>query len=194
MNKNIKIKISEIDTVKNPQAVKFSLTYHARKMDNSQVSYEIMSKLKGQEDIILEVNSSLLNLSEKENKELFSKLEDTFEKMDIKYNNKKIKVTAKRAILSISVSNKEINGFQLFARITDITWNDEAFKRIIPQIGIRYYILESGNQIDPDSFAVLDDEEKDKLCSMVIFDNIFFGCMGINTPYKKDEILDILNK
>lgn len=193
MDKNIKIKLAEVDTSKNPQASRFSLAYRARKMDNSQVSYEILSKLKAQADMILEVNSSLLNLSEKENKELFSKLVDALEKMNIEYRNKKIKVNAKRSVLSISVSSKEIEGFELLALISDKAWRDEATKKIIPQIGVRYYILEAGTQISPDSFANLDEEEKNKLCKMIIFDHILFGCMGINTAYKKEDILNILN-
>ena len=194
MDKNIKIKIAEIDTIKNPQASKFSLAYRGRRKDSSQVSYEILSKLKAQDDMILEVNSSLLNLSEKENKELLSKLAKSLEKMNIEYTSKKIRVNAKRSILSIAVSSKEIDGFELFAYIPDNAWRDEVIKEFIPQIGVRYYILEPGSQINPDSFAILDEEEKNKLCTMVIFDHILFGCMGINTSYSKQDILDILNK
>ncbi|HEY5584987.1 MAG TPA: hypothetical protein VIK78_10920 [Ruminiclostridium sp.] len=195
MDKNIKAKISDNTHSKDSEVSKFSVSYSARKIDNSQVSYEIISALKDDDDIIIEVNSSLLNLSQNDSRNLISKLVDSLERMNIDYKNKRISVNARRAIFSIGMDNKKVEGFEFYAFIPRGVWCDQEFRKIIPKVGVRYYLLKSSSENNLDAFANLNEDEKFELCRMVIFDNILFGSMGINTSiFKKDDIIEMLNK
>lgn len=194
MDKNIKAKVSDNTHKKDYEVSKLSISYSARKIDNSQASYEIISALKADDNIIIELNSSLLNLSQKDNMMLFTELIDSLEAIGIEYRNKKISVSAKRSLFSIAIEGKKIEGFELFAFIPHEIWCDQEFRKIIPNVGVKYYLPKSSSENNLDAFVNLGENEKLELCRMVIFDNILFGSMGINTSiYKKDDIVGFLN-
>lgn len=196
MDKRIKIKISQNTSYKNASSNQVSIAYSSRKIDNSDASYEILSSLISGSDIIIELNSSLLNLAEREGKLLVSTLIDAFEDMGIQYKKKKIAVSAKKTILSIIIESKKQEGFELSAYIPHEIWCTQEFKNIIPDNGaLRYYLPKAETEIDFDAFSELDEDEKSELCRMVIFNHILLGSMGINTSvYDKNDIAEILNK
>lgn len=195
MDKKIKFKVLNNYNNKDSDVSKFSIAYSARNIDMSQVSYEIISALKSEGDIIFEVNSSLLNSSDNNNKTIISSLIDSLERMGIEYQDKRKKIDAKRAIFSIQLQGKKIEGYEVFALIPHNIWCDQEFRKIIPKIGVRYYLLKTGSENDLDTFTKLDEDVRIDLCSMVIFDHILLGSMGINTTImKKDDIAELLKK
>lgn len=192
MKENIKLKISDITEDKNSNISKFSIAYSAKKMDNSQVSYQIISTLKAQTNIIIEVNSSLINASEYDIKYLLTELIEAFDTLGLQYVKKKISVSAKRTILSIARESKQVEGFECYVLIPDEIWRDPKIQEIIPNVGIRYYLPKTNFDDNLGNFMNLDDEEKYNLCKMVIFDHIYLGSMGINTSiYTKKDLQEI---
>jgi len=120
---------------------------------------------------------------------------DSLEKMGIEYINEKTLVNAKRTIMSFGTESKKMEGFELHAFVPHKVWVSQEFKKIIPRVGVRYYLPKSGSENNLDSFVKLDEDEKLKLFRMVIFDNILLGSMGINTSiYKKEDIINFINK
>ncbi|MHB8064050.1 MAG: hypothetical protein ACYDG2_15730 [Ruminiclostridium sp.] len=195
MDENVKIKVSDYTRDKDSEFAKFSVTYSAKKIDNSTISHQIISTLKEEDNIIIEINSSLLNLSENESKIFISKFIASLEKMKIEYRNKTILMNAKRTILSLRLESKKIKGIELFAYIPNEIWMNHEFIKIIPNVGVRYYLPKLHTQNNLDDFVSLDEEEKLEQCRMVIFDHILLGSMGINTSiFKKDDIIMLLNK
>jgi hypothetical protein len=195
MDKNLKIKVSENSYNKDSEVSNFSVTYASRKIDNSIVSHQVISALKAENNIIIEINSSLLNLSQNDGKTFISKFIASLETMKIEYKYKKTLVNAKRTLFSIGQESKKINGFELLAYIPHETWMDQEFRNIIPNIGMRYYLLTSNSDINLDIFVNLDEDEKLEQCKLVIFDHILLGSMGINTSIlKKDDIIELLKK
>lgn len=195
MDNNIKIKIYENMSDKNLEVPKISLQYSSKKVENSQISYDIISRLKAEDNIIIGLNSSFLNLRSSDTKAFLSNLIELLENMGLEYRNKKILVNAKRTILSFSTEGKKTEGFELIAFIPHKVWCDGEVRKIIPNIGVSYYILKSSYEHDLDTFINLDEDGKNGLCSMVIFDYILLGNMGINTSIlKKDDIIQLLNK
>ncbi|PYG88807.1 hypothetical protein LY28_01167 [Ruminiclostridium sufflavum DSM 19573] len=194
MDKNFKIKVSDISGKKDSVS-KFSIQYSSKNAENSKISYQIMSALKTNERIIMEVSSSIMKLSQSENKKLFSRIMEDLDKWGIQYKKKKISVYNKISIMSISLKSEAIEGYELLAAIPDEVWRNEEFRRILPNTGVRYYLSERGEEIDLETFMDLDEEEQIKLCSMVIFDYILLGSMGINTCIKKKaDIIELLNR
>jgi hypothetical protein len=195
MNKNIKTKISDNTHKKDSEVSNFSIAYSARKMDNLIASYEIISALKAEDNLIIEINSSLLSLSQYASKLFISEFLTALEKMKIEYRNKKILVNAKRSLFSFGQESKKIEGFNIFAYIPNDIWKKQEFRSIIPNIGMRYYLLKTYSEINIDTFVNLDEDEKSEQCKMVIFDHILLGSMGINTSiYLKEDIIELINK
>lgn len=191
MNKNIKIKISDISDKKNSVS-KFAVSYSAKNIDNSQISYEIVSSLKAENDIIIEINSSFLKLSESESKMLLSRLIEELDGYGVLYKKRKISVHTRRTMFSISLKSEIIEGFELFAVIPDVIWRNEKFKSIIPNMGARYYLPISIKDIVLDEFIDLEENERTPQCNLVIFDYILSGSMGINTCRMKKEDIEAL--
>ena len=191
MNKKIKVKISDISD-KRDSISKFAITYSAKNIDNSQISYEILSSLKAENDIIIEISSSFLKLSESESKMLLSKLIEELDNYGVMYKKRKISVHSRRTMLSISLKSEIIEGFELFAVIPDAIWRNENFKRLIPNMGVRYYLPTSIKDVNLDEFIDLEENEKISQCNWVIFDYILSGSMGINTCMMKKEDIQAL--
>ncbi|QNU68241.1 hypothetical protein EHE19_007430 [Ruminiclostridium herbifermentans] len=194
MIKNIKIKLSDISN-KRDSISKFTLSYSAKNMSNSQISYEIVSSLKAENDIIIEINCSFLKLSEKESKLLLSRLTNELDNFGVLYKKRKVLVHTRRTMLSISLKTEVIEGFELFAVIPDEVWKNEIFRSIIPNMGVRYYLPTSIKDVNLDEFIDLEEDERISQCNLVIFDYILSGSMGINTcKMKKEDIQALLNR
>ncbi len=191
MDKSIKVKISDVSN-KRDSVSKFAIGYSAKNIDNSQISYEIISALKAENDIIIELNSSFLNLSESESKMFLSRLIEELDDNGILYKKRKVLLEKKRSMLSISLKSEIIEGFELFAIIPDVIWRSENFRRIIPNMGIRYYLPKVKNDIRLDELIDLEEFEKISLFNMVIFDYILSGSMGITTCSMKKEDIQAL--
>lgn len=95
--------------------------------------------------------------------------------------------------MSISMEGRTVDGFEIFALIPHEIWCDEAFKAILPQFGIRYYLPLENMMNHLQEFVNFDAEEKLKLSRMVIFDNVKLANMGIISVHMtKDEINSLL--
>ncbi len=181
MDKRIKYKINDYSEKKVSNLSRFSIAYSGKKMDNHEASYEIVSALKKDSDIIMELNSTLMGVSENDKYLLHSKFLQELDSRGIEYKNKKISVNARRVIFSIPLEGKKIDGFELYARIPGEIWHEPRFKNIIPASGVRYYMLQTDSESNLNAFVELSEDEKIDLCKLVIFDNIALGSMGINT-------------
>ncbi len=194
MNKNIKTKIKDNTRSKDSELSQYSIAYSAKNMDNSQVSYEIISTLKGTDNIIAEVDSSFLNLTEKYGKELATKLITGFSEIGVEYKNKSKTITSKKSIFSISAQGKKIEGFEIIAFLPHEAWCDSRLREILPDIGVKYYILKSDCQISLAEFFSLEPDKRSELCKLEIFDYTSLNSMGINTSvYNKEDIIELLN-
>ncbi len=195
MDERIKLKISENTNKRDPMISKFTISYSGKKMDNSEVSYEIISALKEERDLVIELNSSLLNMEEHGKKSLLESFTVQLDKLGIEYKNKKLMVNSRRTFLSIFLSARQVEGFKLFAHIPNEIWNDREFRKIIPVYGLRYYLPERESENNFNAFLDLDEEERYELCSMVIFDYTVLGSMGINAErLTKSDVEELLHK
>lgn len=193
MDKRIKLKITDNTNKNIPLISKFAISYSGKKMDNSEVSYEIISALKEDKDMIIELNSSLLNLDGQGKTLMLERFTGQLDRLGVEYKNKKVMVNTRRVILSISLDSRQIEGFELYAHIPDGIWKAQEFKKTVPEMGVRYYIVEKNSESNLDAFAAMNEEERHKMCSMVIFDHMSLGSMGINaarlTKHDIDELL-----
>ncbi|OPX44128.1 hypothetical protein CLHUN_19270 [Ruminiclostridium hungatei] len=193
MDKQIKLKLSNAENKYNEEISSFSLSYSGKRMENPEVSYRIISALKADASLFIELNSSLLNMDASDKKKLSEKFMEGLKQLGIEYLNKKTVESERRRVLSISLEGKKVEGFETYALIPGEIWCQQEFKELLPSEGLRYYLSTDDSESNLSAFADLDEEERLKLSRMVIFDNAALGSMGINTAYlTKSEINRLL--
>ncbi|ACL75800.1 hypothetical protein [Ruminiclostridium cellulolyticum] len=190
MDKSIKIKLSKNEKVKGALS-DFTISYSSKKLDKKSVSNKIISALKGDDNIFIEIDSSLMTLDENNKDYLHSRLTDAFEHMGLAFIDKKISYDKKRSFLSIPIESKKIEGYRICVYADNNSWNNRELADVIPEHGVRYYI--SGLFNDLGSFTATDEGERLDKCSMVIFDHVLLGSMGISSSKSKEEVKSLLN-
>ncbi len=139
------------------------------------------------------MNSSLLSLEVNDRESLAELFTEKLQNLGIQFIRKKIIENEKRRILSFSLEGRNVHGFEIYALIPHEIWCDEAFKKILPQFGIRYYLPVETLMDNLQAFVDLDEEEKLEISRMVIFDNVKLTSMGIKSVHiTKDEINALL--
>ncbi len=190
MDKSIKIKLTENKKVKGALS-DFTISYSSKKLDNKGASHKIISALKGTESILIEVDSSLMTLDEDKKQYLHSRLSDTFEHMGLTFIEKKVSYDKKRSFLSVPIESKKVEGYRIYLQPDDNNWKKTELTEVIPEHGVRYYISDMFNDLV--AFTEMDPEERLEKCSMVIFDHVLLGSMGISTSKSKEEIKSLLD-
>ncbi|MDF2986960.1 MAG: hypothetical protein K0R50_2470 [Eubacterium sp.] len=195
MDNRVKSKLTDI-TSKNESGISsFSIAYSGKKMDNSEVSYEIISALKAGTDMFIELNSSLLNMEHYDKKNLAEQFTEGLQHLGIEHRNKKVFNDASRKILSITLESKKVEGFEICALIPKEIWGDPEIRKLIPKSGVRYYLPLEETENNLSAFVELSEEEKLEICRMVIFDHIMLATMGIKTVHlSKNDIDQLINK
>lgn len=192
IDKHIKVKLTDISN-KDSGFSSFSLAYSGRKIENAEISYQIISTLKAKTFLYLELNSSLLSSEVHDKEGLAEMFTEKLQDFGLQFIRKKKIENEKRRILSVSLEGRKVHGFEIYALIPHEIWCDEAFKKILPQFGIRYYLPLETLMDNLQAFVDLDEEERLEISRMVIFDNVKFTSMGINSVHMiKDEINSLL--
>lgn len=195
MDKRIKIKITDNSNTKLAEYANFSIAYSSRKMESSQVSYEIISALKESNDLIIELNSALINLDVQKKNSLRNNFIEGLQNLGIEFTSKKVAVQEGRTILSITLDTKKVEGFEIYALVKHEIWLDKEFKKIIPRFGARYYLPFAHAENNLSAFLELSEDEKINVSKMVVFDNIVLGNMGIATKHIAiNELNQLLEK
>lgn len=193
MNNSIKFKLSETTGKGNGDISTFSLSYSGKKMDNAEASYQIISALKAETYLFIELNSSLVNMKANDKMNLAAIFMENLQSLGIQYISKKFMEDEKRKIFSISIDSKKVEGFEIYALIPNEIWCEQEYKKIIPQTGVRYYLPYENTESNLTAFVDLDEEERLRLSKLVIFDYILLASMGINTTHlAKNDIERLL--
>ncbi len=190
MEKSIKIKLSENKKVKGALS-DYTIAYSSKKLNNKSVSNRIISALKGNDNIFIEIDSSLITLDEDKKDYLRNRLSETFEHMGLAFIEEKISYDKKRSFLSVPMESKKVEGYKIYLFADGDSWKNNEFIEVIPEHGVRYYITEIINDLS--TFIEMDEEERLDKCGMVIFDHIVLGSMGISTSKTKEEIKNLMD-
>lgn len=177
----------------------FSLIYGRNKPSpvNRDLSYEILSALKREQIVFLEIDSALFLLSKPQESEIqIETLIKDLSRLGIPYRRQTFQTNQARGLLSSLGINKTITTHRVFALIDNETWRQNEFKACLPGNGVRYYICKDAideQKIFEDlSSGRLTDMDKRAFFSMNLYDCIEFGQMGIKTDLSKAEIQRLL--
>ncbi|MGI6776830.1 MAG: hypothetical protein ACOX7R_02015 [Acetivibrionales bacterium] len=166
----------------------FSLSYRANnEAINSRASYEILSKLIGDNDVVIEVNSSLTNTTKTESEDRTFHFLSEVRNRALDYSYRKVPSSARQSFLSMIFGGgkKNAEAHEIMAYIPEKVWKEETFLSVLPVYGARYYVMKSpeeGDKVINELCRMLDSEKIDYF-KLIVFDVASFGQMGIVSNY-----------
>lgn len=175
---------------------RYSLLYRRNGLDRSskKLSYDIISRLVKDRDLLVELDSSLFSGSTSEAEEkVFAELVVKLRDLNIDYKYSKRSSPEERKIFGLSISKAQ-TGIRhvLLIYIPNRFWVQDGFWELLPQQGVTYHVLKQETNgpelLDAIYAGRLLDEEIRKHYETTIFDYYSFGQMGIDTDLSKGEL------
>ncbi len=191
----MKLKLAEHKVTDMVELPRFSLGYTPLKTDNrsNNSSYGILSALKQDNDVIMEITDSLLSLKKKEREEYTYNFLKFFKELDISYVSGKTPYVPSRGLLSLFSKPKIEEAIDIYAYITNEQWLSSGFQEIYPYLGAKYHICRKDTQINIEDMLKMSNMEKLPLFEFIIFDSGILHSMGINSKEKNlNDIKSIL--
>jgi len=184
---------------KDKNIARFFISYSLSRSntDNKQKSYQLISLLKQQNDVLLEIDSALTTLpSPGETDTAIESLLKDLKGMGIDYRHQESEAKDNKSLFGIFNLNKTHTAHRVLTYIPDKIWREDRFRKFLPSYGVRYYICKEpvdGGKLLEDLYCgrILEDE-KTMLFNFVIYDCSDFGQMGINTQLSKTELQKLL--
>ncbi len=194
----MKIVIRENKSKESLDMVKYFLSYHNKNTEqrNRKESKEILNKLIGSHDLLVEVKNSLLNINESKREKCVLNLLERIKSLGLDYQYRKVKSDSKSFLsdlFNIGNKNKDISEIMIY--IPNRIWINDEFASILPIYGVMYYTIKNGG----DGIKLMDDIYKGHLIendyfnhfSLIVYDCLQFCQMGINA--KEYTFKDIKN-
>jgi len=193
---NYKMKLVDNRAKANSGVPQYTLSYNAedRKSD-SNISYEILSLLKEENDIVIEIDTALILQSKRSKKFIPENFISEIKNMNLEYSYKKSQTQKQDFFSSLLGLKRTEDDHVVTVYVPDSVWKNEAFIKLIPDCGVRYMILKNTNEARKvlDELNIMMDSERIDYFSYVIFDVTEFNQMGITSSnHSFDDIKNIL--
>ncbi len=179
---NTSIRLAATGNKENNGLPHYTLSYKSdRGRSNTEISYEILSKLKKDNDAVIEINTSLAMKTAKSMEIRPEAILSEIRKLGLEYRYRKIKETANQGFLSLFFGKKPEDGHEIFVYVPAESWNIDMFKKIMPTAGARLYIMKKSDEGSKvlERMTCMTDNEKADHFEYIIFDLAELGRMGI---------------
>jgi hypothetical protein len=193
---DMKIKLTQNKNAEMSGLPKFSLGYkpqRAKDRDKNS-SYSILSALKQDNDIIIEINDSMLSLRKKERDNYISSLLRSINSLGISYINRNVPYASSKSIFGMHIGKPKIEqAADIYVYVTNDEWHLPDFPKMYPQFGAKYYICNSDKEIKLEDMYNMSNEQKSDTFDFIIFDSCILHSMGINSKQKTiDDIKKLI--
>ncbi len=178
-----RIRIKENKTWSSLNTPRFTLSLEENVSSEKQKeqSYDVLSRLIGDSDIIIELNSTLLSLPNPRREAYALKFLQDIRALGIEYRYSKASSTASPSPLGGLFGSKSTQAHQIIAHIPNGTWQKAEMKDALSLYGASYFIPKEkhgGSEMLEDFLKMLD-EEKLHYFKLAVFDIICSNRMGI---------------
>lgn len=186
------IKIKENKSWGADRGPRFMLTFNTKASEEQKrkSSYDILSKLIGGSDVIMEVNGSLLNLPPKKRDSFAFKFIKDIKALGLEYRCSNITSAVSNSLLNL-FKNKTTEDQVVLAYVPNEIWSRAEMKNLIPLYGARYFVLKekSDRSKTLDYLQNIGEDEQFDYFKLIAFDAICLSAMGIYT--KNYELSDL---
>jgi hypothetical protein len=164
---------------------RFTLMLEAYTAEDRQrkSNYEVLSKLIGDNDILMELDSSLLNLPAKQREPYALQFLKDIRTLGVEYKCSKVASTSIPSFISSLFGNKASPSQQIIASIPNDIWLKQEMVDVISLYGARYYVPKEkteGAKLFADFEQMMDDERLDYF-KLIAFNVITFNSIGVFT-------------
>jgi len=182
--KKYKLKLKEnIDTV-DQKLPRFSLSYRVKKENPGHASYDILTALSENNDIIIEIDTDYFDSKLNINRQYFQQFVDTVSSLGLTHSLKEFTSAQSYSLFGFRVeSGKKKQTRKLAVYVPHNVWENEILKDILPGCGARYYITKYPMDAEDivNKIWTMDEIEIKNTFKLIIFDFAFYGQMGIVT-------------
>jgi hypothetical protein len=192
MLQDFKIQLKENKSKDSQNVAQYILTYtvHGPKKDpksqSRENSYEIISALKSDNDVIIEINSSLLNMAGNQKKqEYVFKLLESIKALGLEYRYRKMNVAAPSSMFSLVLGKKNIDEHEVLVYVSKDIWKTNEFQNIMPAFGAKYNVYDGSLGADEclDNMYRLTDDEKLDFFRIILYDPGVYNQMAFNSRH-----------
>lgn len=181
------IKVKENKHKEGLETARFALAY--KKPGGKDGSYDIISALKGDSDVIVEVDSSLISPPSLDIQGYIKELVLCITNLRLDYIRRKVPTLKRGGLLSIFTGPKKTQADEIFIYIPASSWKKEGFRSLFPILAARYYVIKSNADLEKQDNMVkylekirdMGDEERLDSFSLIAFDPGDMPMMGINS-------------
>lgn len=188
-----RVKLIKNDT-KGEFSPQYTVTYKA-KNEEAEAGYYILSRLKADNDIVIELNSSMIFSANVNTEKLVMDFLEEIRSMNLEYSLRQSTVPQKPSIFSfLSGNTKNTVLYEILAYVPDRVWKEKFSKDNIPLHGARYFIPHESEDAKEliDKMGKMTDMEKRQYFKLVLFHAAMIGQMGIETTQLNDTEIKAL--
>lgn len=180
-----KIKVKENKSWGGLTSPRFTLMLEAYTVEDQQrkSNYQVLSKLIGDNDILIELDSSLLNLPVKQREAYALQFLKDLRTLGIEYKCSKNTSAASSSFLSSLFGAKASPSQQIVASIPNDIWTKPEMVDMISLYGARYFVPKEktdGAKMLEDFQQIMDEERLDYF-KLIAFNVITFNSIGVFT-------------
>jgi hypothetical protein len=146
-------------------------------------NYEVLTKLVGDSDVIVDLDSSLLNIPISKREDYAREFMENVKQLGVEYKRYKVAASSKPSLLSFVLPGRHDEAMDILTYVPNEVWRKDSFEKIFPVNGVRCHILKSKADADEilDRLHHMFDDEKLDLIKASVFCAICFNSMGITT-------------
>jgi hypothetical protein len=186
------ITIKENKTWEAESGPRFILRFNekASKEQKRKNSYDVLSKLIGSSDVIVELNGTLLNLPSKQRDSHASEFIENIKALGLEYRCSKETRTTSPSLLNL-LGKKTTQEQVVVTYIPNEIWSNPEMIKLISFYGAKYFVLKEKSEESEalDYFQRLQEDEQVDYYKAITFDAMSLSGMGIFT--KHYELSDI---
>lgn len=192
--KNTGIKLIRNTQGKNDHMPQFSIAYPNLKTNEAtrQNIHKIISAIKSNSDLVIEISSSMLVLSPAERDIYALDFLNAVKDMHLDYIYRKVPVSGGGSIIAQLFGKKNSDySHEILVRVPNEVWNSESFLSVLSIHGSKYYVIDKvpEGRTYLEEMQNMTDDEKTNLAKIIIFDVGSYGTMGLFTKsMTEDEI------
>lgn len=174
----------------------YSIVYKAKGSEHTRAGYDILSRLKADNDLVMELSSSMILGTGLDTEKLTVDFLSNVRNMNLDYSCRQTSVPAKQSFLSqlFTGVNKATVSNEILAYISDTIWKEKSFQDMMPLYGARYYVTnnaENGKEL-LERMSRMTEPEKREYFKLIAFHASILGQFGIVSKYITESELKMM--
>ncbi len=178
-----KIRIREIRSDSSLDSPNLVLTFEHGRSRDDQISnhYEAITKLIGKGDVVISLDTSLMNLPDSKREQYFLSFLEAVRDLNLEYRCFESTSDSGRSFPASLFKKKNTKKQEMLVYVPNEIWMQDRLKQSFPLYGARYFVTKGNSddtQVLEKMFRMIDAEKLDYF-KLIAFDAVFIDSIGI---------------